>query len=144
MPSIQGIGKSTPSQLCIVKLDHQYDESAQELQALEQVDRDAIMTHIILPTRRNSLRSIFQNNWERSSKTLVRICVRMTSELVVWTHINLKSWKTGVSFGKWIWKSIALLPHLETEAKLTLCFDISVLYFDISSWKMESCNIVYE
>ena len=47
------------SQLCIAKLDHQQGENAQEVQVLEQVDKDSIMSHIILQIIRNTVMSMF-------------------------------------------------------------------------------------
>ena len=59
MPLVQGIGLSAPSQLCIAEMNCQHDVSNQEIQVLEQVDKDAIMKHLILPTKRDTLLAIF-------------------------------------------------------------------------------------
>ena len=59
-----------PSQLCIVELDHQWDESDQEVQEFKHVDRDAIMTHIILPTLRNTLLTIFSQQLGQKHKSI--------------------------------------------------------------------------
>lgn len=70
MPSVQGIGLSAPSQLCIAKMNFQQDVNNQEIQEVEQTNKDAIMNRLILPTKREMLLTLFSQQLETKKKSV--------------------------------------------------------------------------
>ena len=70
MPLVQEIGVSSPSQLYMTELNYQRDASSQEIQALEQDDKDEIVNHLIVLTMRDTLLTIFSQQLEKKQRSI--------------------------------------------------------------------------